>query len=118
MLGAIVGDYVGSVHEHAGTKTKAFPLVTPGSGVTDDSLLTLAVAEWMLERTDLVTRFHDLVAAYPRAGWGVMFARWARTRTRAPYNSFGNGAAMRVRPVGWGFASMEGTLGAAPEGPR
>jgi ADP-ribosylglycohydrolase len=115
MLGAIVGDFVGSVHEHVGTKRKDFPLVDPGCFVTDDSLLTVAVAEWLLDGTPLVTRFHDLVAAHPGAGWGGMFARWAWARRRDPYNSYGNGAAMRASPVGWAFADLDDTLRAAAE---
>ena len=115
MLGAIVGDYVGSVHEFAGTKTKDFSLLDPDSSITDDSLLTVAVAEWLLHGTDLVSRFHELVRAYPDAGWGTYFAAWADRGDRAPYNSFGNGAAMRVSPVGWALDSLDATLAAAAE---
>lgn len=115
MLGAIVGDYIGSVHEHAGTKTKDFPLLDPSCSITDDSLLTVAVAEWLLHGTDLVSRFHELVRAYPEAGWGMHFAAWAESGGRAPYNSFGNGAAMRVSPVGWAFDNLDATLAAAAE---
>lgn len=115
MLGAIVGDFVGSVHEYDAPKRKDFPLVDPRCTVTDDSLLTVAVAEWLLRGTSLVTRFHDLVAAYPHAGWGGMFAQWGRARHAAPYNSFGNGAAMRVSPVGWAFTTLDDTLAAAAE---
>ncbi len=115
MLGAIVGDFVGSVHEFAGTKQKDFPLLAPGSTITDDSLLTIAVAEWLLHDTDLIARFHALVAAHPAAGWGAGFREWARAGRRAPYNSFGNGAAMRVSPVGWAFTSLDETLAAAAQ---
>jgi ADP-ribosylglycohydrolase len=115
MLGAIVGDFVGSVHEFTATKRRDFPLVDPRCCVTDDSLLTIAVAEWLLDGTPLVPRFHELVAAYPDAGWGVMFAGWARARRTDSYNSFGNGAAMRVSPVGWAFAGLADTLRAAAE---
>ena len=115
MLGAIVGDFVGSVHEFAGTKRKDFPLLDPRCTITDDSLLTIAVAEWLLHGTDLVERFHALVAAHPDAGWGLGFREWARARRRGPYNSFGNGAAMRVSPVGWAFAGLDETLAAAEQ---
>lgn len=118
MLGAIVGDFVGSVHEFVATKRKDFPLVDSRCTVTDDSLLTVAVAEWVMDGTDLVTRFHQLVSAYPGAGWGGMFAQWASARRREPYNSFGNGAAMRVSPVGWAFETLEDTLDAAAESSR
>ena len=113
MLGAIAGDFVGSVHEFGAGKRKDFPLLHPACRVTDDSILTIAVAEWLLHGTDLVTRFHEMVNAYPGAGWGMMFVRWARTKKRDPYNSFGNGAAMRVSPVGWAFPTLEETLDAA-----
>jgi ADP-ribosylglycohydrolase len=115
MLGAIVGDFIGSVHEFAATKAKDFPLLDPGCTITDDSLLTIAVADWLLHDIDLVDRFHALVAAYPGAGWGLRFGEWASARDRAPYNSFGNGAAMRVSPVGWAFASLDETLTAAAQ---
>ena len=115
MLGAIAGDFVGSVHEYDAPRRKDFPLVDPRCAVTDDSLLTVAVAEWLLHGTSLVTRFHDLVATYPHAGWGAMFAHWGRARQAAPYNSFGNGAAMRVSPVGWAFNTLDDTLAAAAE---
>jgi ADP-ribosylglycohydrolase len=115
VLGAIVGDFVGSVHEFAGTKRKDFPLVDVRCRVTDDSLLSVAVAEWLLDGADLVTRFHDLVAACPDAGWGLRFASWARRREREPYRSYGNGAAMRVAPVGWAFHNLDDTLAAAAE---
>ena len=118
MLGAIVGDFVGSVHEHFGTKRKDFPLVDPRCTVTDDSLLTIAVARWVMHGTDLVTQFHDLVATYPGAGWGGMFARWASAGWREPYGSFGNGAAMRIAPVGWAYPTLEETLDAAATATR
>lgn len=115
MLGAIVGDFVGSIYEYRGIKHKDFPLLQPECTVTDDSLLTVAVAEWLMYGIDLVTRFHDLVAAYPAAGWGAMFHDWAAAARRTPYQSFGNGAAMRVGPVGWAFATLDETLAAAAE---
>ena len=115
MLGAIVGDFVGSIHEYAAIKRKDFALVDPRCFVTDDSLLTVAVAEWLLDGTPLVPRFHALVAAYPGAGWGLRFGSWARAGRTTPYHSFGNGAAMRVSPVGWAYAGLDDTLRAAAE---
>src|SRR5262245_43853066 len=110
MLGAITGDVVGSVHEWAGTKTKEFPLFTPESTFTDDSVLTVAVADWILTGKDLVDVFHAYTGAYPDRGYGGMFHRWAIARLRQPYNSFGNGAAMRVSPVGFAFDKIEDVL--------
>src|SRR5215469_13926029 len=103
MLGAIVGDVIGSVHEGAGTKTKDFPLFVQQSTFTDDSVLTVAVADWILTGTDLVDLLHTYTHAYPGCGYGGFFYRWAHERAREPYNSFGNGAAMRVSAVGFAF---------------
>ena len=110
MLGAIVGDVIGSVHEGAGTKTKDFPLFVDGTTFTDDSVLTVAVAEWILTARNLVDLLHSYTETYPGRGYGGMFHHWARRRVREPYNSFGNGAAMRVSPVGFAFETMEEVL--------
>jgi ADP-ribosylglycohydrolase len=110
MIGAIVGDIIGSVHEWAGTKTKDFPLFVPGSYFTDDSVLTVAVAEWILTGQELVDVLHDFTHQYPNRGYGGMFQHWASNRKREPYNSFGNGAAMRVSPIGLAFQTMEDVL--------
>jgi ADP-ribosylglycohydrolase len=107
MLGAIVGDIIGSVHEFSGTKTKDFPLFVPGSTFTDDSVLTVAVAEWILSGQDLAQLLHEYTISFPGRGYGGMFRRWARERQREPYNSFGNGAAMRASPVGFAFDTFE-----------
>lgn len=110
MLGAIAGDIIGSVHEFRAPKSTEFPLFTPQSTFTDDTILTIAVAEWILDGRDLVQRFHEMVARYPAAGWGLMFARWARAGKRGPYGSFGNGAAMRVSAAGWAAGTLEAVL--------
>lgn len=110
MLGAIVGDVIGSVHEGAGTKTKDFPLFVSRSTFTDDSVLTVAVAEWILSGRDLVDLLHAYYHNYPGRGYGGMFLDWAHDRLRQPYNSFGNGAAMRVSPVGFAFETIEDVL--------
>jgi len=113
MLGAIVGDVVGSVHESAGTKTKDFPLLVPRSTFTDDSVLTVAVADWLMGAGDLIDVLHRYTAAYPGAGFGSGFLRWALHRRREPYGSFGNGAAMRVSPVGFAFDTLDEVLDAS-----
>lgn len=110
MLGAIVGDVIGSVHEGVETKTKDFPLFVPRSTITDDSVLTVAVGEWILSGQDLVDLLHTYTHTYPGRGYGGMFHHWARNRLRQPYNSFGNGAAMRVSPVGFAFETIEEVL--------
>jgi ADP-ribosylglycohydrolase len=113
MLGAIAGDVIGSVHEGARTKTKQFPLLTPGSRFTDDTVLTVAVAECLLRGRDYVDAFHDYFDAYPTAGYGGTFLWWASSRRREPYQSWGNGSAMRVSPVAYAHSTLEEVLAAA-----
>ena len=113
MLGAIAGDIIGSVHEGAGTKTRDFELFHRACRFTDDSVLTVAVADRMLNGGDYVDLFHDYFDAWPGAGFGGMFQQWAAARIREPYNSFGNGAAMRVSPVGFAHDTLERVLAEA-----
>jgi len=110
VLGAIAGDVIGSVHEFAATKTKEFPLLVPESHFTDDTVLTVAIAEWILTSADLVDLLHDYTASFPGRGYGLMYGRWANNRWRDPYHSFGNGSAMRVSPVGFAFETLEEVL--------
>ncbi|MGN6546806.1 MAG: ADP-ribosylglycohydrolase family protein [Aureliella sp.] len=113
MLGAIAGDIIGSVHEAAGTKTKDFPLFDEYCRFTDDTVLTLAVASVLLRGGNYVDKFHDFFHAYPRVGYGGTFIRWAAGRFREPYNSWGNGSAMRVSPVGYAFDSLDEVIAQA-----
>jgi ADP-ribosylglycohydrolase len=113
MLGAIAGDVIGSVHEAAATKTKRFRLFTPESCFTDDTVLTIAVAECILDGADYVNAFHKYFRRYPNAGYGGSFALWAETRRREPYNSWGNGSAMRVSPIGFAFDDLPTVLAEA-----
>jgi ADP-ribosylglycohydrolase len=113
MLGAIAGDVIGSVHEFTETKTKQFDLFTPDSNFTDDTVLTVAIAEKLLRGGNYVDYIVDYFKAYPAAGYGGMFQRWARSGSREPYNSFGNGSAMRVAPVGWAFKTLDEVLAEA-----
>src|SRR5262249_55266301 len=110
MLGAIAGDVIGSVHEYIRTKTKNFPLFVRHSNFTDDSVLTVAVADWILTGGDLIDIFHEYVHTYPGRGYGSMFGDWAMKRSRTSYNSYGNGSAMRVSAVGFAFETMEDVL--------
>jgi ADP-ribosylglycohydrolase len=107
MLGAIAGDVIGSIHEVAGLKTKDFPLFHKRCRVTDDGVLTCAVAEKLLHGGDYVDLFHEYVREYPMAGYGGTFVRWAEEGRREPYNSWGNGSAMRVSSIGTIFDSLE-----------
>lgn len=108
MLGAIVGDVAGSFYESCGLKCyepEKITLFMATSRVTDDSVMTLAVARWLTESSDkspadLVRAMQELGRKYPRAGYGPAFARWLAADDPQPYGSWGNGAAMRVSPVG------------------
>lgn len=105
MLGALVGDIIGSVYEFHNTKSTDFELFRKNSRFTDDSVMTLAVAKWLLEDIEhtsfyLVNCMQELGLRYPSAGYGGRFVRWLYERNPQPYNSWGNGAGMRVSPVG------------------
>jgi ADP-ribosylglycohydrolase len=111
MLGAIAGDIIGSVYEGNNVKTPHFyPLFDEHARVTDDTVLTVAVAEWLLRGTDLADTLKSYFRRYPRVGYGGNFVRWCLSTSRGPYNSWGNGSAMRVSPVGWAFGTLEETL--------
>lgn len=129
MLGAIIGDMVGSVYEFANTKRTDFPFFSDRSTYTDDSIMTLAVAEWLLtdsqhthESLERIMVKYAEEYPYPMGGYGGGFAQWLfrperlvdyRTGEiaggRVPYNSWGNGAAMRASAVGWMFDTLEET---------
>lgn len=113
MLGAIAGDVIGSVHERARTKTKNFPLLTSTSRFTDDTVLTVAVADCLLHERDYVDALHDYFHAYPDAGFGGTFWLWANSRRREPYQSWGNGSAMRVSPVAYAKTTLDEVLAEA-----
>jgi ADP-ribosylglycohydrolase len=113
MLGAIAGDVIGSVYERQNIERADFdPLFDPLAHPTDDTVLTCAVAEWLLRGAgdDLVDRLKIWFRLFPQAGYGGTFVKWAASSSRSPYNSWGNGSAMRASPVGWAFDSMDETL--------
>ena len=115
MLGAIIGDIVGSTREWHNIKTEDFELVPKGSRFTDDTVMTLAVAEWLMNDPEhrpetLVECMQHLGRRYPNAGYGGMFSKWLTSDNPQPYNSFGNGSAMRVSPVGLYANSLEEAL--------
>jgi ADP-ribosylglycohydrolase len=105
MLGAIAGDVIGSVYEFANTEDFDFPLFGPRSTYTDDTVLTVAVADCLLNGLPYAETIRRYAGAHPGRGYGGMFAQWIRTPGAGPYRSFGNGSAMRVSPVG--FARSE-----------
>ena len=113
MIGAIAGDIIGSVYESHCLKTTEFPIFTASSTFTDDTVLTVAVADCILNGKDYATTFKQYARKYPYAGFGGMFFMWMKSNSLEPYNSFGNGSAMRVSPVGFAFDTMEEVLAEA-----
>ena len=129
MLGAIIGDMAGSVYEFANTKRTDFPFFSDRSIYTDDSIMTLAVAEWLLtdsqhthESLEKIMVKYAEKYPYPMGGYGGTFSQWlfcserlmdyttgAFAGRRVPYNSWGNGSAMRASAVGWIFSTLEET---------
>ena len=115
IIGAVCGDIIGSAYEFHKTKDTGFKLFTPRSKFTDDTVMTCAVAEWLMDdpkhsHEGLVKVMHRYGEAYPHAGYGGMFRRWLENHLTEPYNSFGNGSAMRVSPVGYYAKTLAETL--------
>ncbi|MBE0436488.1 MAG: ADP-ribosylglycohydrolase family protein [Methylomicrobium sp.] len=115
MIGAIAGDIVGSIYEWANIKTKDFPLFSDRCVFTDDSILTVALADTLLTGTAYIENLKTFYRWYPDAGYGGIFQRWARSEHSQPYNSWGNGAAMRISPVGYAFDDLKTVLEKAEE---
>lgn len=124
MMGAILGDMIGSPYEFdRGNKTKEFPLFSKHSTYTDDTVMTLAVGmtfldaqpsasdDWILRI--LANRMRQFGEMYPHAGYGGMFRRWLRNPECGAYNSFGNGSAMRVSAVAWLYDDIDAVRHAA-----
>lgn len=109
MLGAIIGDIVGSRFEFCPTNDYNFELFTDECDFTDDTICTVGVADALLHGRDFGESMHDWCNRYPypTGGYGGQFARWVLSENPVPYNSFGNGAAMRVSPIGHWYAHQE-----------
>ena len=109
MIGAILGDIIGSRHEFHNIKTKDFELFTYECEFTDDTVMTCAVAQALMDchgdYADLsektISAMHRIGRKYPYCGYGGMFYRWMFSDNPEPYNSFGNGSAMRISPAGF-----------------
>ena len=115
MLGAIIGDIIGSVYEWHNIKTTDFPLFQKRCRPTDDSIMTIAVAEGLVSswekgeeeiRKAVIQSMQAWGRKYPDAGYGGSFRKWLRSANPQPYNSWGNGSAMRVSSVGWLYSSL------------
>ena len=121
MIGAIIGDTVGSIYEFDNIKTKDFELIKDGISPTDDSILTFATADWIMRGGEAWKYYVAYASKYdcPTGGYGGRFTRYViKARTTGehePYNSCGNGSAMRISPVGWAFNTKEEVLAKAKE---
>lgn len=102
-----MGDVVGSVFERHPVKKTDFALFSPHSHFTDDSVLTVAVADCLLQQGDYQTFILDYARQYPEAGYGSYFKAWMNSPHPQPYQSWGNGGAMRAGPIGYAFAALE-----------
>lgn len=107
MIGAIAGDIIGSPYERHNIKVMDFPLFNAGSTFTDDTVLTVAVADAILAGAGYGAKLKEYYRQYPHRGYGPGFRRWAASDRTTPYNSKGNGSAMRVSPVGLAFDTMD-----------
>ena len=110
MLGAIIGDVVGSVYEFDNIKTKDFPLFRSECRFTDDTVMTVAVADAILKggkKDDFVESVVHFASLYPDVGYGAKFKEWLNTKMKKPYGSYGNGSAMRVSPCAWVFSHLD-----------
>ena len=113
MLGAIAGDIIGSVYEFNPVKVTTFEIRTPHMRFTDDTVITIATAAKVLDGSDYLTEYKRWGQRYPNAGYGGMFFRWVLSDRKEPYNSYGNGSAMRVSPVGFAFDDIDEVLAEA-----
>jgi len=116
MIGAITGDIIGSVYEFENFKPEIdFPLFKETSEFTDDSVLTIALADSILTGIDYWIKIKEYARLYSDCSYGGSFARWAFSLNIKPYNSWGNGSAMRVSPVGWAYNDIATVLSKAKE---
>ena len=122
MLGALIGDIAGSPYEWSNCKSKDFPLLEPRCRMTDDSVMTAAVASAVLMgdlenldafRQNVITEMRRLGNQFPGLGYGPRFERWLKAEDPQPYHSLGNGSAMRVSPVAWAAESLSQCLSLA-----
>lgn len=114
MLGAVIGDISGSRFEFDNYRHTDFDIFSPDSDFTDDTICTVAIADWVLQgcNDNLASILQGWCRAYPcpKGAYGGRFSQWIEWKDPEPYNSWGNGSAMRVSAVGWAFATLEETL--------
>lgn len=110
MIGSIAGDIIGSHFESDPTKIEDFPLFNDRCRFTDDTVLTVAIADAILRKGDYAAALRGYGQKYPDRGYGSNFYCWMFNETAGPYSSWGNGSAMRVSPVGFAFDSIDAVL--------
>ncbi len=110
MIGSIAGDIIGSIYEKRPLKTKDFPLFGKHSRFTDDTVLTIAVADCILNQKDCTKTFQEYGRKYPKKGYGSRFQNWIFSENPEPYNSYGNGSAMRVSPIGFYYKTLKDVM--------
>jgi ADP-ribosylglycohydrolase len=110
ILGAIIGDIIGSVYEWNNKKSLDFPLFKPETTFTDDSVLTIATMRAILDNEPYAKTYQEFGRNYPNRGYGERFIWWLMESNPKPYDSWGNGSAMRVSPIGWAFDTLEDVL--------
>jgi ADP-ribosylglycohydrolase len=115
MLGAMIGDIIGSPYEFNNIHTTEFPLFSDKCKTTDDTVCTAAVAWKLVHGGAYESRLVELGQRYYDKGWGKKFADWINDEQRKPYSSWGNGAAMRVSPIGWWHSDLQSVLTEAKE---
>ncbi len=115
MLGAIIGDVIGSQYEFNNVKSKNFELFTDQCTFTDDTVLTIATAYSLLKNVNFAESYRSFTRKYPHRDYGGMFLQWTMSENMGPYNSFGNGSAMRVSPVSYFARSEDQVLKLAKE---
>jgi len=115
MIGSIAGDVIGSCYEgrKRNIKTTRFPLFREWSHFTDDTVLTVAIADAIMHDVSYTEKLKEYFSYYPHAGYGGAFKKWARSQYDGPYGSWGNGSAMRVSAVGFAFDTLADVLAAA-----
>lgn len=110
MIGAIIGDMVGAPYEFNNIKTTEFQLFGLYTKFTDDSVMAVATADSLLHGIDYATAYRKWYFKYPNVGYGGNFRQWCETKSMGAYDSWGNGSAMRVSPIGWAFDTLDETL--------
>jgi len=110
IIGAIAGDVIGAPYEWRRIKTTEFPLLSSRPHFTDDTVLTVAVADSILTGKDFTSVMREYGRKYPHAGYGGWFHHWLYVPDPSPYGSYGNGSAMRVSPVGFAYSTLQEVL--------